>query len=210
MSKSSIESNKDRFQEARRYWENEAPNFDDEPDHGLRDPIVYKAWESRIKAWFPASPSRILDIGCGTGSLSVMLAGLGYTVTGVDFSTAMIKFAKEKATTNGLVIEFSIMDAAFPALALRQFGAIICRHLLWALTEPGKVLQRWARLLGPNGRLVLVDGFWEAGGGLHLGEVLKILPSSFTDATVENLNDDPALWGKPVTDERYAITANFQ
>jgi 2-polyprenyl-3-methyl-5-hydroxy-6-metoxy-1,4-benzoquinol methylase len=207
MSKSSIESNKERFQEARRYWDREAPNFDDEPDHGLRDSIVYEAWESRIKTWFPASPSRVLDIGCGTGSLSVMLIGLGYTVTGVDFSPAMIDIAKAKALTKGLDVEFAIMDAAFPGLAPRQFGAVICRHLLWALPEPGKVLQRWTRLLKQDGRLVLVEGYWEAGGGLHLDEVRKILPSSFTGVTIENLSDHPDLWGKHVTDERYVIIA---
>jgi 2-polyprenyl-3-methyl-5-hydroxy-6-metoxy-1,4-benzoquinol methylase len=210
MRKSSIESNKDRFQEARRYWDNEALNFDDEPDHGLRDPIVYEAWEGRIKTWFPVGPSAVLDIGCGTGSLSDMLAGLGYRVTGVDFSTAMINFAKIKAITKGLDIEFAIMDAAFPGLAPRQFDALICRHLLWALPEPSKVLQRWARLLGPNGRLILVEGYWEAGGGLRLIEVLKMLPSAFKSVTIENLSDNPDLWGKQVTDERYAIIASLK
>jgi len=207
MSKDSFEDYEMQLQASRRYWNDEAPNFDDEPDHGLRDLIVYEAWVSLLKTWLPAAPSTLLDIGCGTGSLSVVLAGLGYEVTGVDLSPSMITFAKAKALTKGLDVEFTIMDAAFPGLAPRQFNAIICRHLLWALPQPDNVLQRWTRLLKQNGTLVLVEGFWEAGGGLHLDEVRKILPSSFTGVTIENLSDHPDLWGKHVPDERYVIIA---
>ena len=42
-----------------------------------------------------------LDVGCGTGSLSVMLAGLGYHVTGIDLSPAMLARAEAKAAAFG-------------------------------------------------------------------------------------------------------------
>jgi 2-polyprenyl-3-methyl-5-hydroxy-6-metoxy-1,4-benzoquinol methylase len=59
-------------------------------------------------------PSTVLDIGCGTGSLTVLLASLGYKVTGVDLSPAMIVRAKAKTITKGFEVEFHIMDAALP------------------------------------------------------------------------------------------------
>ncbi|NES82314.1 MAG: class I SAM-dependent methyltransferase [Moorea sp. SIO2B7] len=49
-----------------------------------------------------------LDLCCGTGILTICLLNIADTVTGIDFSTGMIKTAKEKANTNN--IEFKIMD----------------------------------------------------------------------------------------------------
>ncbi|MGB4872206.1 MAG: class I SAM-dependent methyltransferase, partial [Candidatus Promineifilaceae bacterium] len=43
----------------------------------------------------------ILDIGCGTGSLSAVLAGLGHQVTGIDLSPVMISIAQTKAAKQG-------------------------------------------------------------------------------------------------------------
>ncbi len=75
-----------RPQETRNPWDEAASSFDDEPDHGLRDAEVLRAWTEALTEWLPARPSRVLDAGCGTGSLSVVVAGLGHEVTAVDYS----------------------------------------------------------------------------------------------------------------------------
>jgi hypothetical protein len=67
------------------------------------------------------------------------------------------------------------------------------------------VLQRWVELVRPNGRLILIEGFWNTGAGLHAVELLAALPSSAKVVSVENLSDQPDYWGKQVTDERYAV-----
>ncbi len=82
---------------ARAYWDAAAPGFDTEPDHGLRDSEVRQAWAELLRAYLPPPPASVLDLGCGTGSVSLLLAELGYIVTGVDFSGAMIALAKTKA-----------------------------------------------------------------------------------------------------------------
>src|SRR5205807_1788333 len=127
-----------------------------EPDHGLRDPHVRRAWITLMAGLLPAGPAAILDIGCGTGSLSVVMAELGHAVTGIDFSPDMTAQARAKAAAAGRRIAFEIMDATEPSLAPAQFDAVVCRHLLWALPQPAVVLRRWAALLRPAGRLVLV------------------------------------------------------
>jgi 2-polyprenyl-3-methyl-5-hydroxy-6-metoxy-1,4-benzoquinol methylase len=201
-------NDENRLQDSRQYWDERAPSFDDEPDHGLRDSLVRESWIDYLKTWLPHNTATILDIGCGTGSLSVVLAGLGHKVTGIDLSPAMISLAQAKAATYGLQIEFYVMDAAFPQLSHQQFDVVICRHLLWALPEPQQVLQRWSEFLKQKGRLILIEGFWASGEGLHANEITEMLPSSFINIAVQNLGDNPNLWGKSVTDERYAIIAD--
>ena len=140
--------------------------------------------------------------------MSVLLAGLGHRVTGIDFSPAMIALARTKAATLGLPAEFHVMDAASPQLPPAHFDAIVCRHLLWTLPEPSRVLQRWAELLKQKGRLVLIEGYWNTNTGLRAAEVIEMLPASFGDVSLQSLSGNANLWGKEVSDERYAILAD--
>ncbi|PZC47923.1 MAG: SAM-dependent methyltransferase [Chloroflexi bacterium] len=71
---------------------------------------------------------RILDLGCGTGGHSVLLAQQGYSVVGVDISASMLDIAREKASTAGLTSE----QASFIHADMRdmdvpgRFDACIC------------------------------------------------------------------------------------
>lgn len=195
--------------EMRQYWDGAAATFDDEPDHGLRDPLVRQAWLDLLLPWLPESPATLLDIGCGTGSLTVLLAELGYTLTGIDLSSAMLAQAQAKAQKAGQAIVFHVMEATNPALPAHAFDLILCRHLLWALPAPHQVLQNWGHLLKPGGRLLLIEGYWHTGGGLHAQEVIAALPSTMTNVVVQPLNTQPVLWGGAVSDERYLIIADM-
>lgn len=203
------ENNDERLSQLRQYWDAAAAAFDDEPDHGLRDPVVRRAWADQLVQWLPPAPSAILDAGCGTGSLSVLLAALGHKVTGIDLSPAMVAKARAKALAAGQEIDFQVMDAAQPGFSPRQFDAIVCRHVLWTLPSPPQVLWRWVDLLADGGRLVLIEGYWHTGSGLHAQAVVEALPPSLENALVHDLRRQPALWGGEVTDERYAVTARL-
>jgi 2-polyprenyl-3-methyl-5-hydroxy-6-metoxy-1,4-benzoquinol methylase len=194
-----------RLQASRHYWDNLASAFDHEPDHGLRDPVVRETWSNFLRQALPHTPATILDIGCGTGSLSVVLAELGHHVTGIDLSPTMISLARTKAETLGLSVVFEVMEASRPLFPHQQFDAILCRHLLWTLPKPNEVLHRWSELLKPKGRLILIEGHWGTGAGLHADEIIQILPASLTGLVLHNLSENPNFWGKAVSDERYAI-----
>ena len=199
----------DDLNQAQQYWDNEAATFDAEPDHGLGHPVVLAAWTKLLQRWQPAPPAQILDIGCGTGSLSLVLARLGHHVTGIDLSPKMIAQAKAKAEQARVDIEFEVMGAVKPEFPLQTFEGIVCRHVLWMLPERTAVLQTWTRLLQPGARILLVEGFWHTGGGLHAEELLAALPASWQNVAVQNLSDQPEFWGKDVHDERYALTAEI-
>jgi len=208
--RTTILNSKQNVQETRQFWNKQADTFDDEPDHGLRDPIIREAWAKLLKESLPSSSVSVLDIGCGTGSLSLVLAALNHQVMGIDLSEAMIAQAKTKAKAAGHPISFEVMDAFAPRLPGQQFEVIVCRHLLWALPDPAVALQRWAELLLPGGRILLVEGFWKTGVGLHSEQVVAALPATFTAVKVENLSANEALWGKKVSDERYMIIAEVR
>jgi ubiquinone/menaquinone biosynthesis C-methylase UbiE len=191
----------------REIWDKEASSFDKEVDHGLIGDDARAAWKAVLENALDSQSLEVLDIGCGTGSLSILLAELGHRVIGVDLSPAMIDLARAKAQKEQQAIQFHVMDAAFPDFPNQKFDAILCRHLLWTLPEPAKVLQRWIKLLKPKGRLVLIEGFWHTGAGLKSKELLEMLPDLMSQVKLQDLSEQQALWGKVVNDERYLITA---
>lgn len=192
---------------SRRLWDSEAEHFDQEPDHGLADPAVRRAWVDLLTQILPSARGALLDIGCGTGSLSLIAAELGHTVTAIDVSPKMLQLAKAKARAAQRDVTFEVMDAANPKLAACAYEVVMCRHVLWSLPEPDKVLKRWTRLLKPGGQLALIEGYWHTDAGLHAEQVLGALPPFLTDVRVENLSGNSQLWSGEVTDERYLVVA---
>lgn len=188
-------------------WDAAAAFFDDEPDHGLRDPEVRRAWASRLRSWLPERASDVLDLGCGTGSLSLLAAEQGHRVTGVDLSPAMVDLARAKLAGRDAV--FLVGDAAAPPVGEERFDVVLVRHVLWALPDPARVLRHWAGLLRPGGRLVLVEGVWGTVGpvGIPADRLTGLLAPLAGHVRVERLSDDELLWGKAVHDERYALVA---
>ncbi|MFF4960897.1 class I SAM-dependent methyltransferase [Streptomyces sp. NPDC001222] len=188
-------------------WDRAAAGFDDEPDHGLRDPVVREAWAARLGEWLPARPGDLLDLGCGTGSLSLLAAERGHRVTGVDLSPAMLALARAKLAGHDAV--FLVGDAASPPVGERLFDAVLVRHVLWALPDPGRALRHWRQLLRPGGRLVLVEGVWGTVSpvGIPAERLTALLSPLAGDLRVERLSEDSRLWGKEVDDERYAVVA---
>jgi ubiquinone/menaquinone biosynthesis C-methylase UbiE len=188
-------------------WDDAAATFDDEPDHGLRHPEVRAAWESLLLPLMPDPPARILDLGCGTGSLAVLLAEAGHEVSGLDLSDRMIDVARTKSAAAGVDVDLCQGDAADPPYPPASADVVLSRHVLWALPDRDDVLARWVRLLGPGGRLVLVEGRWGTGVGLAAADCRALVLRHRAQATVRQLGPDSALWGKSVDDERYVVVS---
>jgi SAM-dependent methyltransferase len=190
-------------------WDAEADTFDDEPDHGLRDTAVREAWVERLSAWLPETPSDVLDLGCGTGSLSLLAAERGHHVTGIDRAPRMVDLARAKLAGRDAV--FLLGDATAPPVGEQRFDVVLVRHVLWALPDPERVLRHWHGLLRPGGRLVLVEGVWGTLSpvGIPADRLAALLEPLTSDLRVERLSDDARLWGREVADERYAVVAHI-
>lgn len=188
-----------------REWDEAAASFDDEPDHGLRDPTLRAEWTALLLGVLPEASATVLDLGCGTGTLSVLLAEHGYDVTGLDSSLGMLDQARAKADSAGVDVNFVHGDAATPDRASR-YDVLICRHVLWALPDPEQVLRQWRGLLAPAGRLVLIEGLWSTGAGMTAETLQPMVERAVGPTDLIRLTD-PALWGKDIDDERYLLTA---
>lgn len=192
--------------DVRTYWDAQAAEFDAEPDHGLLDPRVREAWRALLLDHLPPAPADIVDLGCGTGSLAVLLAGAGYAVRGLDLSESMVGAAVAKATDAGVDCVFTQGDAAAPPYHPGSCDVVLARHVLWALPDPHHAVGRWVRLLRPGGRLVLVEGSWSTGAGLTAERCEAVVAGHRESVDVTRL-DDPALWGRVIDDERYLLVS---
>ncbi len=126
------------------------------------DSAEYAAWIRAIERLLPAPPADVLDVGTGTGFVALIASQLGHRAIGLDLSTAMLSEARAHADRRGLKTTFRIGDAVAPPFDEASLDAVMCRHLLWTLREPGVALVNWRRLLRPSGRVVVIDGFCSA------------------------------------------------
>ena len=187
-------------------WDAHAATFDDEPDHGLLDPHVRAAWADLLFPLLPPAPSSILDVGCGTGSLAVLLAQAGYDVHGIDFSARMVAAAREKARAAGVEVRFEVGDAQAPLVEAASYDVVLGRHILWALPDQSEAVRSWVALLREPGVLVLVEGRWSTGAGLTAAECERLVRRHREELSTALL-DDPALWGRAIADERYVLVS---
>jgi SAM-dependent methyltransferase len=143
-------------EEIRRFWDADAPTYDDSSSHRPRDPAVLAAWTAALAHLLPPAPVRVLDVGAGTGFLSLIAARLGHTVTALDLSPQMLSRLQRVARAEDLEIEVVTSPAARPP---EGFDVVMERHVLWTLSDPADALGSWRRAV-PNGRLVLFESVW--------------------------------------------------
>jgi 2-polyprenyl-3-methyl-5-hydroxy-6-metoxy-1,4-benzoquinol methylase len=107
--------------------------------------------------------TRVLEIGCGTGTLVQMMAQRGAIVTGIDASPRMLAEAERKVKAANLEegVSLKYMDAAligdrFPAAS---FDLIVSMLVFSELPRDDQrfVLEACRKLLVPNGRLLIAD-----------------------------------------------------
>jgi ubiquinone/menaquinone biosynthesis C-methylase UbiE len=146
-------------QQVAAHWNRRAAHFDEDFGHSIGSSAERAAWDRVLDLFVPKGGAlEALDIGCGTGFLSLELATRGHRVTGLDFAPAMLEKARAKAAERGMPIRFEEADAEALPFPSASFDLSVSRHLLWTLPHPEAALDEWVRVLRPGGRLVVVDG----------------------------------------------------
>jgi SAM-dependent methyltransferase len=142
----------------RDWWNADAEVYDRAPSHAASDPVEAAAWRAALEDALPPSPSSVLDVGAGTGAMSLLAAELGHEVTALDLAPAMLDQARGKAEARGVSLSFVVARADEPPAG--PFDAVMERHVLWTSPNPVETLRAWRAVVEPGGRLALFEGIW--------------------------------------------------
>lgn len=139
------------------YWAERSNGFADLRKAELQS-NKYERWEKEIKRKIPQRTAlRILDVGCGCGFFSIILANMGHHVTGVDLTKSMIEQGKSITKVAGSDVELLVMDAEKLAFESETFDVVITRNLTWNLPHPKDAYKEWLRVLKKGGCLLNYD-----------------------------------------------------
>lgn len=139
------------------YWEKRSGDFLEHKRAELHSPMSER-WLYEIKNQLPQDRNlRILDVGCGAGFFSVLLAKEGYQVTGVDLTPDMVENARTLAEEEKTDCEFFVMDAENLRFADESFDVVISRNLTWTLPDVKSAYREWVRVLKKSGILLNFD-----------------------------------------------------
>lgn len=137
------------------------------------DGKMYAQIAERIKKKLNRSMT-VLELACGTGLLSVRLAGSVKLLEATDFSEEMIKQAESKPHSSRL--RFSVQDATALPYAPETFDAVVISNALHIMPNPKKALSEIRRVLKRDG--ILIAPTFTAAGSI-LGRLkIKIMELS--------------------------------
>lgn len=178
-----------------------------------------------VEASVPQSVDRrevhVLDVGCGPGNFSVVLAEVGFSVVGIDPYATLVELAREKRRAKHLPnLAFRHADlAAGNTFRDAVFDHVVNIHSLYVHPAPDRLLDEIHRILKPGGSAILVNftrrvWVWSTfravttreGLGAALGCLLWVLPNSIFEATRKQIG--PHYWQEDEFAERLR-TAGF-
>lgn len=107
-----------------------------------------------VLSWLdPKQDELVLDVGCGTGTLTEKISQTGAIITGIDASKEMVEKAKQSFTA----IEFFVKDATDFSFE-KPFDAAFSNATFHWIKEQSKVLECIYKSLNKGGRLVYEMG----------------------------------------------------
>lgn len=97
---------------------------------------------------------RVLDVGCAAGALSEALVARGASVVGIDINTRLIERARDRLAGRA-VFHVADIAAPMPFLTSESFDLVIASLVLHYLADWGPPLREFARVLRPDGALLI-------------------------------------------------------
>jgi len=143
-------------------------------------------WRKRaIKALRLRGPVQVLDVGCGTGdvSLDLLRQHAEANVVGIDLSESMLRLAVHKAQKAGLDprVSFQTGDATALQFPDESFDGVVCSFCYRNIAQRAVALEEMRRVLRPGGWLVILELTVPSGAlmrmvhGLYTNRVIPLL-----------------------------------
>jgi ubiquinone/menaquinone biosynthesis C-methylase UbiE len=145
-----------------------------------------------LASWQIQPGSKLLDVGCGAGQLTIPVARAGVRATGVDIATNSLEQARARATAEGLKVQFDEGDAEQLPYADASFDTVVSLVGAMFAPRPERVVAELTRVCRPGGRIMMVN--WTAAG--FVGQMFKTVAKH-----VSPLQGVPSamLWGDETT-----------
>ncbi len=170
---------------------------------------------------------KILDVGCGTGRHAIELATRGYHVTGIDLSASMLDKAREKASRQGLRIDFAEHDArdlpyidafdlvimlcegGFPLMETDEMNFEILKNVTKALKKGGKLIFTTLNGLFPLFHSIhdIHDSTHQEGNATYHSKGFDLM--TFRDHNITKYTDDDGNQSELVCNERYYVPSEI-
>jgi len=165
-------------QTAHRHFHRWAEHYDRDIINMLLFKPCYRRVQSEVRHWVRRGLKeiRVLDVGCGTGSLAVWyLSGMPEvaSIVGLDMSENMIAKAREKASRFPLggKVSFTLGDAENLPFADNSFDIVTCCNSFHHYPHQEQAVGEMHRVLADRGRLMLVDGFRDSPIGFFIFDI---------------------------------------
>jgi S-adenosylmethionine-dependent methyltransferase len=187
----------------------------------LADPFVdgaYASVKGRVRTYvlnqqllrhLPPPPATVLDVGGGAAHQSLPLARLGYDVTVLDPSSAMLAKARERLAAEPDEVRGRVRliqapgERADVATNGEQFAAVLCHGVLMYVDDPAPLVSALCRRLAPQGvvsimalnaqtlavRPALEQRWADALAAFDSGSEVGVLGTDTRGDTVDGLSD---------------------
>lgn len=136
--------------------------------------------------------TRLLDVGCGAGQLTLPAARKGIHVTGLDLAANLVQQARTKAEAEGLTLQVDEGDAEALPYPDASFDVVLSLIGAMFAPRPELVASEMGRVCTPGGRIIM--GNWTPAG--HIGQMFKVIG---THVPPPSYFPSPLLWGDEAT-----------
>jgi 2-polyprenyl-3-methyl-5-hydroxy-6-metoxy-1,4-benzoquinol methylase len=156
--------------------------------------------------------ARLLDVACGSGWLSEYFARLGYDVTGIDISPALVEISEERIRALPELVDpetrircrFQVHDIEKAPLPER-FDAIICYDAMHHFVDEQAVVRNIAAMLPAGGLLFILEGNRPPAASAGEAELVEVMQEY---GTLES-PFDPAYLAQLLRDNALAVVGDY-
>jgi SAM-dependent methyltransferase len=134
--------------------------------------------------------TKLLDIGCGSGQITIPMAKKGIDVTAIDLAQNLVDKANEYASAEGLDIRIEQGDAEDLRFADGEFDMALSLIGSMFAPRPDRVASEMLRVVKPGGKVIM--GNWTPAG--HVGEFFRVIAKYVAPSPIF---PSPMLWGDP-------------